>query len=442
MLRMSIRSFALVSASFLCVQSSWAVLLKDLEDGQKKIHVLIKNKNLAEIKSQVKNHGLLEKDSGIEFLIQSTEQNSSPASWQTLEKELFSSYEMAKLSFKKPTLFPTKPASPESIAEEEKEIKRRIDAQEESYSTTSVTSQKPTPSEKTLNPKTVTPLKKQPPKQQTTPQKVLAPDQIKKETPAQKVEAIPAVTKEAITAHRQKFAKWNMTSLPFTVSSQLIFLTNLPGAITHFGTTYRFDVYDPQKDNEYRFLSNYHKSGQPAIHPKDPILTYTINFNGVDFESVENVYQAAKMILGKENFDLKAFAKLTPDQARAQAQNVKLQGSDFKILDAIMYAAVRQKFINNPDMAKTLLATGNAPLYEGNNRGSKAKSDTRWGGYLDFAAQTFEGENKLGKILEHVRSEIQERLKDQVYDSFLKTSKGREAFVPNLILTNGVISFQ
>lgn len=61
-----------------------------------------------------------------------------------------------------------------------------------------------------------------------------------------------------------------------------------------------------------------------------------------------------------------------------------------------MYEVCRAKFLQNPDLADKLVATGDAELIEGNTWG-----DTVWG------VCNGSGENRLGEILMRVRSEIQ-----------------------------------
>ena len=63
-----------------------------------------------------------------------------------------------------------------------------------------------------------------------------------------------------------------------------------------------------------------------------------------------------------------------------------------------MHDIVREKFMQNIDLMEKLLATGNAPLQEGNWWG-----DRYWG---VSPAGSGNGKNKLGKILEDVRKEF------------------------------------
>ena len=61
----------------------------------------------------------------------------------------------------------------------------------------------------------------------------------------------------------------------------------------------------------------------------------------------------------------------------------------------IMCEIIRSKFKHNPDLAKKLLATGNAELIEGNTW-----NDTYWG------VCNGAGQNKLGEVLMATRSNL------------------------------------
>lgn len=65
------------------------------------------------------------------------------------------------------------------------------------------------------------------------------------------------------------------------------------------------------------------------------------------------------------------------------------------IKDKVMYEVCWLKFSTHPDLKEKLLATGDRELVEGNFWG-----DAYWGVYLGV------GENKLGKTLMKIRSEL------------------------------------
>ena len=64
---------------------------------------------------------------------------------------------------------------------------------------------------------------------------------------------------------------------------------------------------------------------------------------------------------------------------------------------SVMARVVGAKFMQNPNLAVRLVATGMMPLVEGNIWG-----DTFWG----VDARTGNGENHLGKILMNVREDL------------------------------------
>ena len=77
---------------------------------------------------------------------------------------------------------------------------------------------------------------------------------------------------------------------------------------------------------------------------------------------------------------------------------------------AIVKRGVRAKFIQNPDILKTLLGTGNALLAECSPR------DTKWGIGVDIQdpavndISRWNGQNLLGRILMEVRTELRQEL--------------------------------
>ena len=62
----------------------------------------------------------------------------------------------------------------------------------------------------------------------------------------------------------------------------------------------------------------------------------------------------------------------------------------------VMYQVCKAKFLQNPDLARKLVETGDAELVEGNTWGDKV-----WG-VCDGV-----GENNLGKTLMRIRDELQ-----------------------------------
>lgn len=128
----------------------------------------------------------------------------------------------------------------------------------------------------------------------------------------------------------------------------------------------------------YRFLSNFHPS---------PIF-----YEGISFPTVEHAYQAAKT---EDVLDREIISKTTsPAAAKRMGRNVKMR-SDWEVIKIdIMLELVSQKF-ENLELRRSLLATGDDELIEGNTWG-----DTFWGKVNGV------GHNELGNILMYVRARL------------------------------------
>lgn len=129
----------------------------------------------------------------------------------------------------------------------------------------------------------------------------------------------------------------------------------------------------------YSFLSNFYE--------------YPVYYDGLKYMNSEAAFQSAKCM----NKDGRmAFCFLNPSEAKQLGRRVKLRPDWEDIKDQIMYDVVKAKF-SDPELAKMLLDTGSAGLYEGNTWG-----DMYWG----IDRTTLRGRNKLGEILMRVRDEI------------------------------------
>lgn len=129
----------------------------------------------------------------------------------------------------------------------------------------------------------------------------------------------------------------------------------------------------------YRFLSNFWSA--------------EVHFEGMIYPSVEHAYQAAKTLDVVERRRIAALP--TPAQAKRAGRALPLRPDWESVKFTVMEACVRDKFTRDADLRAKLLATGDAYLEEGNNWGDRV-----WGVYQG------EGENRLGRILMHVRDEL------------------------------------
>lgn len=129
---------------------------------------------------------------------------------------------------------------------------------------------------------------------------------------------------------------------------------------------------------QYFFLSNFYE--RP--------LTY----GGINYQNSEAAFQAQKAL---DIETRKAFAEMKPDEAKRRGKTVPLRDDWEAVKMQIMYEVCLAKFSQNPDLAERLIATGDEHLEEGNTWG-----DTTWGTVNGI------GENKLGKVLMRIRSEL------------------------------------
>lgn len=132
-------------------------------------------------------------------------------------------------------------------------------------------------------------------------------------------------------------------------------------------------------DGKYRFLSNFY----PA----------PVTYEGMDYASVENAYQAAKTTDVEKR---KEFQFIKASEAKRKGKVVALRPQWNSMRVNIMHELVLQKFTVYPHLKEMLLATGVEELQEGNWWG-----DTFWGTVNGV------GENWLGRILMQVRRELQ-----------------------------------
>lgn len=136
-----------------------------------------------------------------------------------------------------------------------------------------------------------------------------------------------------------------------------------------------------QFSDRYRFLSNF----QEAI----------ITWEGLTYRNAEAAFQAAKVLTAEDRLP---FTALEPGKAKRMGRQVPLRPDWEEVKTGVMEEIVRAKFTQNPHLGAMLLATGDAELIEGNRWG-----DHCWG--VDL--RTGKGENRLGRILMKIRSELQ-----------------------------------
>lgn len=137
---------------------------------------------------------------------------------------------------------------------------------------------------------------------------------------------------------------------------------------------------------EYFFLSNFYPS--------------TIKYEGLEYANVEAAFQAAKTINPEERIP---FARESnPSIVKRMGRAISLREDWEDVKENIMYQLVYEKFSSHPELKNKLLETKNEDLIEGNYW-----HDNIWGNCSCTKCITKKGENKLGKILMKVRTELE-----------------------------------
>lgn len=129
---------------------------------------------------------------------------------------------------------------------------------------------------------------------------------------------------------------------------------------------------------KYYFLSNFYMAD--------------VEYGGLVYSNNEAAFQAAKTLNLSER---KRFVSLAPNIAKRMGRGVDLRKDWEEVKYNVMLDVVRNKFLQNPDLADKLVATGREELVEGNTWG-----DRTWGKVNGV------GKNWLGEILMKVREEL------------------------------------
>lgn len=131
-------------------------------------------------------------------------------------------------------------------------------------------------------------------------------------------------------------------------------------------------------ENEFAFLSNFY-----PCH---------INYEGIDYPSVEHAFQAAKTLDIEHRIAISEAP--TPGKAKRMGRALNLRADWEQIKNSVMEELVRRKF-QDRSLAIQLWSTGEKELIEGN-----WWNDTYWGVCNGI------GSNHLGKILMKIRAEL------------------------------------
>ncbi|KAL5516949.1 hypothetical protein EMCRGX_G002406 [Ephydatia muelleri] len=162
---------------------------------------------------------------------------------------------------------------------------------------------------------------------------------------------------------------------------------------------------------------------------EDPYYEFTnfypchVVIDGKTWPSTEHYFQAQKFVGTPYVEAIRLFptAREAFQLSRSPQASRWCRGDWERVKEDIMLKALRCKFNDNPELKKKLLATGNKRLIE------HTHNDSYWADGGDGS-----GKNKLGKLLERVRSELQSPPRDAL-DLDLKTltiSKSKAEMVP------------
>jgi hypothetical protein len=130
---------------------------------------------------------------------------------------------------------------------------------------------------------------------------------------------------------------------------------------------------------EYQYLSNFYRC--------------SIMYEGMEYVSAENAFQAAKTLNMKERVP---FQFCAPGQAKHLGKNLALREDWEQVKEQVMEEVLMIKF-SIPDLREKLLSTVGTYLVEGNDW-----HDCYWG-KCTCPTHNGQGQNALGKILMKVR---------------------------------------
>ncbi len=116
------------------------------------------------------------------------------------------------------------------------------------------------------------------------------------------------------------------------------------------------------------------------------------------FSSSEHMYQSRKTNITREKLDIQEC--MTPGKAKRQGRLVTLRSDWETIKIKVMEEVLFEKFTQNPQLARELLATGIQTLVEGNHW-----HDTFWG--VCYCSECGgNGMNWLGTLLQQLREKL------------------------------------
>lgn len=122
---------------------------------------------------------------------------------------------------------------------------------------------------------------------------------------------------------------------------------------------------------------------------------YGVEMEGAWWPTVEHYFQAQKFEDPAYRDKIRKANRPKDAKALGLTRKLPLRSDWEAVKEEIMYAAVAKKFMTHATLKELLLSTGDVAIIE------NAPMDYFWG-----AGQDGTGQNKLGKILMRVRSEL------------------------------------
>jgi ribA/ribD-fused uncharacterized protein len=123
---------------------------------------------------------------------------------------------------------------------------------------------------------------------------------------------------------------------------------------------------------------------------------FWIDLDEARWPSVEHYYQAQKFADPQLRKAIRKAAKPVIAKNLADQNKAAIRPDWDAVKDEVMYRAVKRKFELHPQLRALLLATGEEDIVE------SAPTDYYWGVGRDGT-----GQNRLGKIIERIRAELQ-----------------------------------
>jgi ribA/ribD-fused uncharacterized protein len=123
---------------------------------------------------------------------------------------------------------------------------------------------------------------------------------------------------------------------------------------------------------------------------------FGIDLDEAHWPSVEHYYQAQKFADPQLRKLIRKAAKPVIAKNLADKNKAAIRPDWDAVKDEVMYRAVKRKFELHPQLREMLLATGAEDIVE------SAPTDYYWG-----VGREGTGQNRLGKIIERIRAELQ-----------------------------------